>query len=111
MISQRRFKAIDDYPSKCDWPGIKGLKTKGELEKKVQGRRREIEMQRERERKRRFGVPGAYFAGFAGCSQTPLSPKKKKKVAALRPRPTLRPLHESLPRKHFTLPNNVTKST
>ena len=23
--------------------------------------------------------PGAYFAGFAGCSQTPLSPKKKKK--------------------------------
>ena len=27
MISQRRFKAIDDYPSKFDWPGIKGLKT------------------------------------------------------------------------------------
>ena len=25
MISQRRFKAIDDYPSKFDWPGIKGL--------------------------------------------------------------------------------------
>ena len=34
--------------------------------------------------------PGAYFAGFAGCSQTPLSPKKKKKkkkVAMLRPPP------------------------
>ena len=27
MISQRRFKAIDDYPSKFDWPGIKGLNT------------------------------------------------------------------------------------
>ena len=26
MISQRRFKAIVDYPSKFDWPGIKGLK-------------------------------------------------------------------------------------
>ena len=26
MISQRRFKAIDDYPLKFDWPGIKGLK-------------------------------------------------------------------------------------
>ena len=25
MSSQRRFKAIDDYPSKFDWPGIKGL--------------------------------------------------------------------------------------
>ena len=25
MISQRRFKAIDVYPSKFDWPGIKGL--------------------------------------------------------------------------------------
>ena len=25
MISQRCFKAIDDYPSKFDWPGIKGL--------------------------------------------------------------------------------------
>ena len=25
MISQHRFKAIDDYPSKFDWPGIKGL--------------------------------------------------------------------------------------
>ena len=30
MISQRHFKAIDDYPSKFDWPGIKGLK-KGEM--------------------------------------------------------------------------------
>ena len=28
MISQRRFKAIDDYPSKFDWPGIKGLMLK-----------------------------------------------------------------------------------
>ena len=28
MISQRRFKTIDDYPSKFDWPGIKGLKIK-----------------------------------------------------------------------------------
>ena len=28
MILQRRFKAIDDYPSKFDWPGIKGLKKK-----------------------------------------------------------------------------------
>ena len=26
MTPQRRFKAIDDYPSKFDWPGIKGLK-------------------------------------------------------------------------------------
>ena len=26
MISQRRFEAIDDYPSKFDWPGIKGLR-------------------------------------------------------------------------------------
>ena len=28
MISQRCFKAIDDYPSKFDWPGIKGLRNK-----------------------------------------------------------------------------------
>ena len=27
MSSQRRFKAIDDYPSKFDWPGIKGLRS------------------------------------------------------------------------------------
>ena len=26
MTPRRRFKAIDDYPSKFDWPGIKGLK-------------------------------------------------------------------------------------
>ena len=26
MTPQRRFKAIDDYPSKFDWPGIKGLR-------------------------------------------------------------------------------------
>ena len=26
MIPQRRSKSIDDYPSKFDWPGIKGLK-------------------------------------------------------------------------------------
>ena len=25
MTPHRRFKAIDDYPSKFDWPGIKGL--------------------------------------------------------------------------------------
>ena len=25
MTPQHRFKAIDDYPSKFDWPGIKGL--------------------------------------------------------------------------------------
>ena len=25
MTPQRHFKAIDDYPSKFDWPGIKGL--------------------------------------------------------------------------------------
>ena len=34
--------------------------------------------------------PGAYFAGFAGCSQTPLRKKKKEKkgrCAQLRPRP------------------------
>ena len=27
MISQCHFKAIDDYPSNFDWPGIKGLKS------------------------------------------------------------------------------------
>ena len=39
MTPQRRSKAIDDYPSKFDWPGIKGLnidalfKRKKKLEK------------------------------------------------------------------------------
>ena len=29
MTPQRPSKAIDDYPSKFDWPGMKGLNTKG----------------------------------------------------------------------------------
>ena len=29
MISQRRFKAIDDYPLKFNWPGTKGLMLQG----------------------------------------------------------------------------------
>ena len=32
MTPQRRFKAIDDYPSKFDWPGIKGLICKAEMQ-------------------------------------------------------------------------------
>ena len=31
MTPQRRSKAIDDYPSKFDWPGIKGLKFRARL--------------------------------------------------------------------------------
>ena len=56
--------------------------------------------------------PGAYFAGFAGCSQTPFRQKKKKKKKRSlrfdRGQPSGR--YEALRRKHFTFPNTCNVS-